>query len=562
MNYNKCSYKGMLFNKITGKLCIILTLILFVSVLMTGCKQSPTLQEVRYTDDASQVDTDISQLDPEEWGQLEEQFQNEKNDESQTDRDETDERGLENEESDSHEDAADISYRPDQVSELNSNESPDGKNNTDGSKENAGMSEGSGTAPEYVSGDPNSGKQIVDASGRTVTVPENVGSVVAAGAAAQMVEMIGGAGKLMAADSELLSSSLAKTAFSDISSVKTWWSGNGNEGISAANFSALLAAKPDVCLEISGSNAFSSSQTSQLTQAGIAYVVLPALTSQKNLENAAMLVGQMFGDACVSKANEYISWIEETISAVSGKAASGITSLYLTGWDDSAQYTLNSSLTILGNTNKGSGLAVAYSPKAAQMVSSFMEAAGVTNESTRDSSSHRDSNYVYVCPQFRTFGAIVSGSEATYYSGEGEYGSQYDLFVARKNKTVYTKLGSSAYPAIIVDSNDIKDKIEKSWFWQYHEVLSDGYIKENVVVSGNTKATNSIEAPYDIYVNPQGMLSWADGSVESPLEAYWVASKFAGTYSINDVKQQTSSFYKKFFGCTLSDSQLTAIFAE
>ena len=31
---------------------------------------------------------------------------------------------------------------------------------------------------------------------------------------------------------------------------------------------------------------------------------------------------------------------------------------------------------------------------------------------------------------------------------------------------------------------------------------------------------------------------------------------------INDVKQQTSSFYQKFFGCTLSASQLTAIFGE
>lgn len=562
MNYNKRSCKGMLFNRITRKLCIILTLILFVSVLMTGCKQSPTLQEVRYTDDASQVDTDISQLDSEDWGQLEEQFQNEQNEESQTDRDETDEQGLENEDSDSNKDTADISYRPDQVSELNSKESPDGKADADGSKENTGTAEGSGNAPEYVPGDSNSGKQIVDASGRTVTVPENVGSVVAAGAAAQMVEMIGGEGKLMAADSELLSSSLAKTAFSDISSIKAWWSGNGSEGMSAANFNALLSAKPDICLEISGSNAFSDSQASQLAQAGIAYVVLPALASQKDLENAVTLVGQMFGESGISKAKEYISWVENTVSAVNGKAASGMTSLYITGWDDNAQYTLNSSLTILGNTNKGSGLAVAYSPKASQIISSFMEAAGVTNESTRDSSAHRSSNYVYVCPQFRIFNAIVSGSEASYYSGEGEYGSQYDLFIARKDKTVYTKLGSSSYPAIIVDSKDIKDKIENNWFWQYHEVLSDGYIKENIVISGNTKAINSAEAPYNIYVNPQGMVSWADGSVESPLEAYWIASKFAGAYSISDVKNQTNSFYQKFFGCTLSDSQLAAIFGE
>ena len=57
---------------------------------------------------------------------------------------------------------------------------------------------------------------------------DSVGSVAATGAAAQMVEMIGGAGKLMAADNALLSPSLAKTAFSDITDIKSWWSGNGN----------------------------------------------------------------------------------------------------------------------------------------------------------------------------------------------------------------------------------------------------------------------------------------------------------------------------------------------
>ncbi len=563
MKEYKCFGRNRIFNRVTGKICIFLTAMLFVSVLMAGCKQSPTLQEVRYTDDVSQVDTEISQLDPEDWGQLEEQFQNQQNDDSQTDRDETDERALEDDDSNSDEDTSDINYRPDKASDLNSNESPDGRADADGNKDSAGTTQGDGNAPEYVPGDPNSGKQIVDASGRTVTVPENVGSVVAAGAAAQMVEMIGGAGKLMAADSALLSSSLAKTAFSDISSVKTWWSGNGNEGMSAVDFSALLAAKPDVCLEISGSNVFSSSQTSQLTQTGIAYVVLPALSSQKNLENAVTLVGQMFGDAGAAKAQEYNSWVESTVKSVNGKAASGMTGLYISEWDDNAQYTLNSVLTILGNTNKGSGLAVAYSPKMNQLISTFMDTAGVTNESTRESSMHRDSDYVYVCPQFRLFKAIVSGAKATYYSGDGEYGSKFDLFIARQDSSsVYTRLGSSAYPAIIVKDDDIKDKIKNNWFWNYHETSGDGFIAQDIVVSGVAKPVNSVEAPYNIYVNPQGMVSWADGSVESPLEAYWVASKFAGSYSISEVKQQTSSFYQKFFGCTLSASQLTAIFGE
>lgn len=537
---------------------------LFVSVLMTGCKQSPTLQEVRYTDDASQVDTDIDQLDPEDWGQLNEQLQNEQNDESQTDRDEEDDRGLENDDSENNDKSADVDYRPDKPSDLQSDDDPQMNANGDGSMNDSGQTSGDGQAPEYVPGDPNSGKQIVDASGRTVTVPENVGSVAAVGAAAQMVEMIGGAGKLMAADSALLSSSLAKTAFSDISDVKSWWSGNGSEGISAANFSSLLAAKPDVCLELSGSNAFSADQAAQLSQAGIAYVVLPALSSQKDLENAVTLVGQMFGDAGASKAKEYNSWVESTVKNVNGKAASDMTSLYLTEWDDSAQYSLDTALTVLGGGTSGSGLAIAYSPKASQLVSTFMNAAGVENESTRVTSKHKDSDLVYVTPRFRIFNAIVSGSKATFYNGAGEYGGSRDLFVSRKagDSDVYTQLGSASYPAVIAADKDVKSKIEGNWFWQYHEVEANGYLKENVVVSGANKPSTSIVAPYNIYVNPQGMVNWADGSVESPLEAYWVASKFAGTYSISDVKQQTSSFYQKFFGCTLSASQLTAIFGE
>ncbi len=555
-----------MFNKVTGKLCIFLTAMLFVSVLMTGCKQSPTLQEVRYTDDASQVDTDVSQLDPEDWGQLEEQLQNEQNDESKTDRDEEQDRGIENSESDNKDKSADVEYRSDQPNDLKSEDDPQMSTNGSGNMNDSGNTSGDGMAPEYVPGDLNSGKQIVDASGRTVTVPENVGSVAATGAAAQMVEMIGGAGKLMAADNALLSSSLAKTAFSDITDIKSWWSGNGNEGISAANFSSLLSAKPDVCLEISGSNAFSAEQAAQLSQAGISYVVLPALSSQKELENAVTLVGQMFGDAGVSKAKEYNSWVESTVKNVNGKAASNMISLYLKDWDDAAQYTLDTALTILGGGKNGTGLAIAYSPKASQLVSTFMNAAGVVNESTREATKHKDTELVYVTPRFKTFNATVSGNKATYYSGQMEYDGAHDLFVSSKaagSDSVYTMLGSSAYPAVIAADSEVKSKLESNWFWQYHELNPDGSMKENVTVSGNKRiASIGIIAPYNIYVNPQGMVSWADGSVESPLEAYWVASKFAGTYSINDVKQQTSSFYQKFFGCTLSASQLTAIFGE
>ena len=58
------------------------------------------------------------------------------------------------------------------------------------------------------------------------------------------------------------------------------------------------------------------------------------------------------------------------------------------------------------------------------------------------------------------------------------------------------------------------------------------------------------------------MVDWAEGSVESPLEAYWVAYEFYGTYTLDQVKSKTSEFYSTFFGVTLSSSELTAIFGE
>lgn len=555
---------GNVSPKKVNKLCMLLVLVLFVSIFTAGCKQSPTLQEVRYTNDASLVDTDISQLDPEDWGQLNEQFENERNDDVDSDRDTEDELGSDNDDEEKSDSASDIQYRSDEISDLQGSKSSQTSTDNGGdTSKNSGDNQGSGMSPDYVAGDPNSSKQIVDASGRTVTVPENVGSVAAVGAAAQMVEMLGGSGKLMAADSELLASSLARTAFADASSVKQWWSGNGSDGISAANFSSLLAAKPDVCLELSGSNTFTSAQVSQLEAAGIAYVVLPALSSQDNLKHAVALVGQMLGGDAESKASEYSSWVDSTVKTVGSKVSGGLVSLYVTEWDSDAKYTLDTPLTILGGTNSGSGLAIAYSPAASQLVSTFMSAAGVTNESTRAKNSHKITDYVYVTPSFRFLNAEVSGSKATYYSGEGEYGSLYDLFVATEVGTSYKRLGSSTYPAIVAASNEVKSNLENNWFWKFKEFTSDGLLKENVAVGDRNMPVNkSIDAEYNIYVNPQGMVSWADGSVESPLESYWVAAKFYDAYSMSEVKNQTKEFYQKFFGCTLSDAQLTAIFGE
>jgi len=156
---------------------------------------------------------------------------------------------------------------------------------------------------------------------------------------------------------------------------------------------------------------------------------------------------------------------------------------------------------------------------------------------------------------FHQFSPVVTGTAAAYYSGAGEYGSAFDLFVARMvNDTVYYQLGSSVYPAIIVKDAETKTLIEENWFWQYHETNENGYI----TIDGQSFYCG-IVGQYEVFVNPEGMLDWADGSAESPLEAYWIASVLQKAFSLEEVKSVTREFYEEFFGVTLSDEQLSLI---
>lgn len=544
-------HKNFTFHRV----CI-LVILLLMCMLLSACRDSPVLEEVVYTHSAPVVDVDQEMLDPEDEGEQDEEFSNEKDD-VDTDRDSQEDEGLANENGNASE-ATDSEYNSNSGNHWNSGDAPSQPaegTGTDPSGENE--------QPENVPGDIVSSKQIVDGSGRTVTVPENVDTVTAVGAAAQMVEMVGGTGRLAGADQAFLSSGLAKAAFSDLSSIKSWWDGNGDSGISSSNFSALLTAKPDVCFEISGKNTFSNAQVAQLESNGIAYVVLPAPTSQDTLKQAVTIVADVMGhnattgESASSIASAYASWADNAVKEVGNKTAGKeLTSLYVSGWDASAQYQLNNTKGVIDSS--GSGLATAYSPTKTQLVSTYMSAANVVNESTRIRSIHRDAEEVYVAPMFHQFDAVVSGSRAAYYSGAGEYGAAYDLFAARMiTDSLYYQLGSSQFPAVIAADADVKKSLENNWFWQYHPINSTGY----VTVSGQSFYCGVV-GQYKIYTNPQGMCDWAEGSVESPLEAYWVASKLSGVYSMTEVYQKTNDFYKSFFGVELSSTQLSQIFVE
>ncbi|MBO4915190.1 MAG: hypothetical protein J5449_08285 [Oscillospiraceae bacterium] len=546
--------------------------VIMLCLSLSACRESPVLHEIIYEYSAPIVDEEEQMLAPEDDGEEDEQFENEERDDTETERDVEDNISIEdpNDPEPTENGSVDVNQNEnsendwqsqDKPTEPSQNEDTEGGTEKENETEegSGGEGEGEGETPEEIPGDPQSLRQIVDATGELVDIPEQVDTVTANRWAAQMVEIVGGAGRLVGTNSSLLNSSLAWAAFSDLGSVESMWSGSGSWLISDDSFAKLLELKPQVCFTISGDYNFTDDQLEQLQKAGVYRVVLPSLRSADALCQAVNIVASVMGTSSTgadsaSIAAAYSTWVDKVYSDVSGTVPDDCTSLYIADWDSGASYVLNNTKGVI--EPEGSGLAMAYSPIKNQLISTFMRAAGIVNESTRIMSSHTASSYVYVAPMFHQFDPAVSENSATYYSGAGEYGSAFDLFVARMiTDTLYYQLGSTSFPAIVVADSSIKYEIENNWFWQYHATDGNGYID----VEGEQFYCGVI-GEYSIYVNPYGMCSWADGSVESPLEAYWLSSKFGTTYTLDDVKTFTNDFYQQFFGVSLSDGQLADIF--
>ena len=546
--------------------------VLLLCISLSACRESPVLHEIVYEYTAPIIDEEEQMLDPEDDGEEDEQFENEERDDTETERDVEESISIEDPDdtNPSENGSVDVEQNENSENDWQSQDKPDDPSqneNTEGGSDtekeseegSGGEGEGEGDMPEEIPGDPDSLRQIVDATGELVDIPKQVDTVTANRWAAQMVEMVGGANRLIGTNSSLLNSSLAWASFPDLGSVESMWSGSGSWLISDDSFAKLLELRPQVCFTISGDYNFTDEQLEQLQKAGIYRVVLPSLRSADALCQAVDIVAAVMGtsstgDDSASIASAYSSWIDRVYSDVSGKVPDDCTSLYIADWDSGAGYVLNNTKGVI--EPEGSGLAMAYSPLKNQLISTFMRAAGIVNESTRIMSTHNASSYVYVAPMFHQFDPVVSENSATFYSGAGEYGSAFDLFVARMiSDKLYYQLGSTCFPAIVVADSSIKYEIENSWFWQYHPTDGNGYIDV-----GGEQFYCGVIGDYDIYVNPSGMCSWAEGSVESPLEAYWLSYCFGSSYSLDDVKAYTNEFYQQFFGVSLSDGQLAEIF--
>lgn len=698
MNIPKIVWK----RRLSALLCIFLSVLLLV-----GCRESPSLEQIVYTQDASEVDPDQQALDPEEEGQEDERFTQEMTEDADTQRDTEEALAAADPEGQDDAPASDIRYSDTGVDDYPAEEKPQSGDAPQGSsgqeapketpqessgqgesqetpQENSGQGESQETpegksgqeppqeAPQETVGDaapvstesspteelpkeksenendknnkngkndkndkndkstpsqepteknggldelgevddqdetpqptnpepqdpgetgtPNSTgnpddpdnpmpeitepgdepkKQIVDESGSQVEVPQDVQTVTAVGAAASMVEMLGGSGRLVGSGSDFTSNSIAMSVFADLGSVNTWWEGSGKSPISDTAFASLLSVKPDVCFEMSGDNTFTKAQVGQLQDAGIAHFVLPGLSSVDNLKLAVRMMAEILGttsagDNSQEIAESYCSWVDSVLANVQGQNSDTVlSSLYISGWVDTTY-------TLYGNASKlppeaglvdgaiGTGAAVAWSSRKQELVSTFMQAAGVTNESSANTSQYRYTDGTYVMPMFTQFDPVFSDSTYSFYR-EG-IAEGYDLFLCSQRSAV---LGDAAFPAIIVSDDYVKSRIEGSWFWQYHGGVQTATLNWQYGFSyGDELFYAGVAGDYSIFVNPSGVGDWAEGCVESPLEAYWVAYKFSGQYGLDMLYSEVASFYRTYFGAELSSEQIAAILRE
>lgn len=591
-----------------NKILPLAALLCCAALLLPGCRPSPALEQVIYDQQAPEQDPDS------QTKLVDNREEHQERDDSLSPKD------LEEDSPDQrdrvHEDpvpgpaetetpAPDVRHDEDGTSGLSANTAPDlqgeeaqsGQEGAPAAQELPaetpaqaapadGGTGGGGTGTEGTGTVPVGGgavRQVVNAYGAVVEVPENVETVAAVGEAALMVQMLGGPGRLTAADEGFLSDPLAAAVFADeaFDSAVPLWSGDGSGGISGEAFSSLLSLAPQACLELSGQHAFSEEQIAALAEAGIPYVVLPSLNTTAGLKQAVSLTGEILGDLngvdAPARAAAYLSWFEGVVDQVGSRVDrftynlidfdndknaygakylsdakvanhSGHYTLFLDGWDAAARYKLHGASSV---TLSGTGLAVAKSGYSHSPLSYYMSLAGVVNAAA-------------IYPDYgltRSWYANPLTSVTKLLTVDGGYGRLPEDCLTQAGSA---RLGQEAFPAVVVKRASIAGALRADPLWASYPVVesasglttSNGFLDED----GSIVPT-SIAGEYEIYVNPTGVGDWTAGSVESILEPLWISARFNGAFADAEVEDAVRTFYREFYRHDLTEEELSGILA-
>ena len=418
-------------------------------------------------------------------------------------------------------------------------------------------------------------RQVVDAAGRRVDLPEAVEHVAAVGEAAVLVEMLGGAGRLSASSASLAAGLSGELLEHDC---ELLWSGDGHSPLSDEGFARLLEIAPQACLEVSGQTSFTEEQLSALEAAGIAYVVLPALNTDEGIRQAVTLIGQVLGSEgevnAQRRAEDYLAfhdrvlalaasrvnpWLPDGVDYATGNAAGasgteGVTALYIRGWDAAAAWSLHDDAY---ETLSGTGLPYTETGYLRSPVTYYLSLAGVAN-----AAALKENNYSLKQSKLRYVSPIHSPNKTL--SVEGSAGVTYDpsyVFTSAGGSF----LGESGFPFVIVADDETKRGIEESPLWQDYGMtgsatgLTSGY---GFLDANGDIVLSTVHGPYEVLVLPTGVGNWAEGSAESVLTVLWAACRLRGAVTEGELRAFTAEFYDRFYGIRLSDGQLDRLLHE
>lgn len=522
---------------------LIMTGIFTLSI--TGCRTSPVLEKIVYEQDHTEDKDNQSEDDQPDNTEEDEQLASmEQVEQAESKQDQEQKKPVSGNNNTSQNPAYTSQYRENAQTNGTDQTTPDQETNPSGTTDRGGNDQNGASHDQGNTGGGDNGytpsgdettKQVVDARGVTITIPETVNGVTAPGEIGIMVGMLGGSERLVGSSQSLTENSMAQSVFgSAMSNVQTWWSGDGSGTISDSDFQSLLSAKPDVCFEISGENTFSEEQVAQLESAGIIYVVLPKPDSFDNIKEAVTLVGTVLGDHsgeggknAPQIAKQYVSWVDKVIG-MAGNGSSGKSTIYISAWDDTAAWEISSSQ--YGVYQAGNGAAVATVSAGNMSLSASMDLAGLTNNGQ---------NATYANP-------LQDGAWLQRISGTlGVQNRNYNLL---SDLSTGACLGESDFPAVLVANASIRDHLQSDIHWQVYEKIQNGpYSTDYGFMAGGQFVRSVIHGSYDIYVNPSGLGSWTNGYVESPLEAAWLSGKFQNGLSMDEVRSLVSEFYSTFY---------------
>lgn len=354
----------------------------------------------------------------------------------------------------------------------------------------------------------------------------------------------------------------------------------------SADMKALKKIRPQGLLLSGDSRAFSQEDLDRLTDAGINVIKMPSMRTASGIRACVNVVGSIVSSAR-AKADAYLDFYDKTISAAQALHGGGyakgddydsttkgsvsespksIYTLYISNWDADARVTARAWDKVFF---KQTGVAYTYRGFNWSPLATFMSAGGVVNNAA---------DYIWgnnMVPVLEYNENTVSYTwrgldiEAGVNGGSGLAGKKTgNAKVLTNSADGSVMLGDAKFPAVVVKSSSIKKSLEKArskaapglyslWSDTGNGVIGTRFNGE--VVRAYCKKGDGGSA-YQVLVNPAGFMgSWADGGMESVLESLWAASSFYGNADYSQLKASVSSYYKEFYGYTLSASELSSI---